>query len=218
MSPIRILFLSLRFVLAALFALTDVTKGRELFLVDPMASNGTNTSLAFQAQGYTIDHRSTCTISLFGIPENTAAGDHDMLMASRLFKDRFNEAMKKIDPEMSVIITSVVIQSQTLGTTVDRRQLSRATVDRGLSEPLKYSNSPAVIKWLCRKCKSDSKDARRALQDAMIESDFVNALANDLKDGESIYIANALEVSDCLKVSCDDGEALETENCATLLL
>jgi hypothetical protein len=193
----------------------DAANDRELFLVDPMASNGTKTSFSFQAQGYTKDHKSMCTISLYGIPENTAAGDRDMLLTSRFFKDRFNDMMKNIDPEMSVMITSVVILSQTLGTMVDRRQLSGVSSDRRLAKPIKYSNSPAVVKWLCKKCKSDNKDARRVLQEAMVESDFVSAFANDLKDGDSTYLANALEATQCLRITCDNERVIETENCAT---
>jgi hypothetical protein len=209
-----LLFLSLSSCHADVVQFSD---HRSLFLVNASASNATDVSPSYEALGYTSDHTSLCSIMIYGTPENTAAGDRDMSLISKLMKLRFNALMNEADASTSLLATRFEVASQTLGMTERRRRgLGETLIDRKLLY-VKFNSAYGMLSYACRGCSPDSSDARRILQETLFESRFVEELANDMKEGQSVYLSQALKETNCLRISCDNGEVHETKDCQDIL-
>jgi hypothetical protein len=190
---------------------------RSLFLVNASASNVTDVTPTYEALGYTSDHTSLCSIMIYGTPENTAGGDRDMNLISKLVKSRFNALMKDMDDSTSLLATRFEVVSQTLGETERRRRsLGETSVDRNLIL-LKFASAYGMLSYACKGCSPDNTDARRILQETLLESKFVEELATDMMEGQSTYLSQALEGTNCLRISCDNGEVHETSGCQDIL-
>ena len=196
-----------------------VAAERELFLVDPTASVGTNVSSTYAEMGYDSDHNSTCIYRIYGTPDNVAAGDRDMLMVATYFKRRFNKLARQQNPETPILMTRTEILSQKLGDTVERRQLSEQDGRELLSEEerkllfVRYSFGFLITNFVCSACSADNADARRFLQTTLSESNFVEQLKNDLNKSRSKFMTTALETTSCLRLQCDGGEVSESAAC-----
>ena len=104
---------------------------------------------------------------IYGIPENTAAGDRDMSFATKLVKSRFNSQMNGVDATMPLLVTQAEIVSQKLGDAVRRRRRLGSSSDRKLVL-LRYASAFLMVKYACRGCLPDNKDARRKITRSLI--------------------------------------------------
>lgn len=189
-----------------------IAEERELFMVDPNASKSEPVSATYAALGYDQDHNSTCVYSIYGTPENTAAGDRDMLRIASYFKRRFNKVARKLNPTSPLLMTRSEITTQKLGDVIDRRQLSEQE-DRNLVF-IRYSFGFLITNYVCMGCSLDNADKRRKLQETLGEEDFVEQLKNDLKKSKSKFMTSAIGSTSCLRMQCDGGEIRESKACA----
>jgi hypothetical protein len=201
-------------------AVTQLYDHRSLFLVNVSASNvTTDVSPMYMAMGYTSDHSSLCTVTIYGTAENMAAGDHDLNLISKALKSRFNAIEKSVDANVSLLATRFEIITQNLGTTERRRRDLRKTSSwhRSLLNMVYFNSAYGMLTYTCRGCSLDSSDARRMLQENLFESKFIDELATDMVNSPSTYLSQALEETSCLKISCDDGDTYETNGCQDIV-
>jgi hypothetical protein len=185
---------------------------RSLQFLNASASKPTGVSPNFQELGYTSDHTSNCTFMIYGIPENTAAGDRDMNVVSKLVKGRFNSQINAINESLPLLVTQVEVISQKLGDGIRRRRRLSTSSDRRLITS-GYNSAFFMVRYACKGCSTDNRDARRKLHEALSESEFVNELETDLMEGNSVYFSQALQETRCFKFSCDGGMVHETDGC-----
>jgi hypothetical protein len=194
-----------------------IAEERELFLVDPTASKSEAVSATYAALGYDEDHNSTCTYRIYGTPENTAAGDSDMLLLASYFKKRFNKVAKQVAPDSPLLITKTEVTAQKLGDVVERRRLSSDQDDRNLLF-VRYSFGYLITNYVCLGCSPDNADKRRKVQATLGDRDFVEQLKNDLKKSKTKFMTTSLGSTSCLRLQCDDGEMRESDGCVNFPL